>query len=828
MTSASRMTVADLHLSFIDPPREFGILPFWFWNDDLQDDELIRQIHEFHAKGFGGFLLHPRVGLSRRIGYLTDEFFRLVRLAVDEAARLGMKVVLYDEGSYPSGSAAGQVVAANPAHASRAIITRQQEVSGPAAGFWHPNPGRALTDELVAVVAGREMEPGMIDPTTVIELPIQEPELARYDLPAGQWRLTAIWHVHSGGAIRGVFPEQEDGHALAPAAGDILNPAAVASFLHLTHDQYFVHLADHFGSTVVAMFTDEPMVLGRGAKRGPKAWPFTPGFLAEVQAGWDEDITKWLPALWLDYGARTAEFRQHYTDAVNRRLERVFYGAQGEWCAAHGIALTGHPAESNDFGALRKFQWPGQDMVWRWVTPGAASALEGPHSCAPKCAASAAALQGSRRNGSEALGAYGWQLTLDGPNGCSTGTWYCGNNLFFLHAVFYSVRGRRAYESEPDLGIHNVWWPHFQLIGDYLRRLCWLLSDGQEICAVAILTHGNDAAWQAAKVLYQQQIDFLYIDDVALASASVDQGQLLIGQQRFQSVICDPTSADRLVAAEHPVLQQFIGEGGQWLADWQPEILVATLTAHVQRDVVWRGTAGSGMDLRVLHYRKAGRDFYLLVNEGETLLTGDLVLAGVGLLERWDPLTGSTQPWPSQQYNGCTHTSIRLERRQSSVLMVDPAGAPDAAAAASPDPGAILQEVQGPWRVADAEGNPLSLPCPGNWAQMAGWETFAGTLTYQTEFSLAPLDTAAPLFLDLGTVDDIADLWINDQRVGCCGWSPYCFRIDTFCHSGVNTLTVHVTNSIANHYEGLQLPSGLLGPVVLRRGGTVGQETVGQ
>ena len=83
------ITPSDLHHTFANPPREFGILPFWFWNDDLQDAELIRQIHEFYAKGFGGFLLHPRVGLSRRIGYLTDEFFRLVRLAVDEAATLG-------------------------------------------------------------------------------------------------------------------------------------------------------------------------------------------------------------------------------------------------------------------------------------------------------------------------------------------------------------------------------------------------------------------------------------------------------------------------------------------------------------------------------------------------------------------------------------------------------------------------------------------------------------------------------------------------------------------------------------------------------------------
>lgn len=812
MTTPDNLHTPDkLHQYFLDPPRAFGILPFWFWNDDLQDDELLRQIHEFHAKGFGGFLLHPRVGLSRRIGYLTDEFFRLVRLAVDEAAKLEMKVVLYDEGSYPSGSAAGQVVAANPAHASRAIITRQLAINGPAVGFWHPNPGRALTDELLTVIAGRESDAGVLDPTSLIELTIQEPELVRYDLPAGQWRLTAIWHVHSGGAIRGVFPEQEDGHALAPAAGDILNPDAVASFIRLTHDRYYEVLADHFGSTVVSLFTDEPMVLGRGAKRGPQAWPFTPGFLEEVQQGWDDDVCKWLPALWLDYGERTAHFRQHYTDVVNRRLERVFYGAQGQWCADHGIALTGHPAESNDFGALRKFQWPGQDMVWRWVTPGAVSALEGPHSCAPKCAASAAALQGSPRNGSEALGAYGWQLTLDEAKWLLDWHLVRGNNLFFLHAVFYSVRGRRAYESEPDLGIHNVWWPHFQLLGDYLRRLCWLLSDGVEVCDVAILTHGNEAAWRAAKVLYQNQIDFLYIDDVALATAQVEQGHLLIGAHKFRTVICDPPEQ-----ADHVLLDRLLEAGGAVVRTWQPETLLALLESQIKRDVLWQCTEGCAADLRVLHYAKAERDFYFFVNEGEETIGGTVALSTTGALERWDPLTGKSRPWPSQLVNDYCETTLQLTRRQSLILMVDPNGDHSATPALPPMPGKQVAELAGPWRVTDADGSELAIPTPGDWAQVAGWETFAGTLTYTTEFTLNANPSNAPLFLDLGIVGDIAEVCINGQTVGCSAWSPHYFRIDGHCHTGVNILVIHVTNSIANRYEGLQCPSGLLGPVTLR------------
>lgn len=796
------------HQTFADPPREFGIYPFWFWNDDLTDAELLRQIHEFQAKGFGGFLIHPRVGLSRRVGYLTDEYFRLVRLVVEEAACLDMKVVLYDEGSYPSGSAAGQVVATNPTYAARCLIAKQQHITGPAQGYWHPNPGRGLSDELIGVVAVQEIAPNVFDSATLTVLPVQAPELVRYDLPVGEWRLIALWHVYSGGTIRGVFAEDDDQHALAPAAGDLLNPDAVACFIRLTHDQYYQHLRDHFGSTIVAMFTDEPSALGRAPKRGPNPWPFTPGFLTDLQVGWADDVLRWLPALWLDCGPRTAAFRQHYTNKVYTRLERVFYGAQSRWCQEHGIALTGHPAESNDFGALRQFQWPGQDMVWRWVTPGSATALEGPHSCAPKCAGSAAALQGSRRNGSEALGAYGWQLTLDEAKWLLDWHLVRGNNLFFLHAAFYSVRGRRAYESEPDIGLHNVWWPYFQVIGDYLRRVSWLLSDGVEVCNVAILTDGNHAAWTAAKILYQNQIDFLYIDAPALDQAQVEGPLLVIGPQRFRAIVCDPPGA-----AKSPIIDHFVQAGGLLLTTWQTETLVETLVATVGRDVDWPDAP----DLRVIHYRKAEQDFYLLVNEGETTLQEELSLAVTGALAHWNPLDGTTTPWPGVIRDGRLYTQLHLPRRTSAILAVDSQAAPQPAVTPPPCAGAVIGEVTGPWQAFDATGQPVAVPCPGDWAQTTGWETFAGCLRFVTEFTLSTTQVSQPLFLDLGQVGDIAEVRINEAVAGVCAWAPYCLRIDHHCQVGPNRLEVWVTNSIANFYEGRQLPSGLLGPFQIRQ-----------
>ena len=67
------------------------------------------QIGDFEAHGVYGFVIHPRIGLPRDIGWMSPKMLRLMKLAVEEARRRKMYVILYDEGMYPSGSASGQV-----------------------------------------------------------------------------------------------------------------------------------------------------------------------------------------------------------------------------------------------------------------------------------------------------------------------------------------------------------------------------------------------------------------------------------------------------------------------------------------------------------------------------------------------------------------------------------------------------------------------------------------------------------------------------------------------------------------------------------------------
>lgn len=812
--AAAAPDLAVARAAFANPPREFGIMAFWFWNDDLTDHEIRRQIGEMAAKGFGGFVIHPRTGLSHRVGYLTEEFFRLVKVAVEEAARLGLQVVLYDEAGYPAGAVNGRIVAENPDWSAKAIFAVRHMIKGPRKGFWRPNPGRSLDYHLLSVVAGRLTGDNTLDPASLRRLTWNEHETVAYDFPEGDWQLCAVWAGPSGGNTRGAFPEQEDGHATAPAASDILRREVVDRFIRLTHDEYYTRFKGHFGRTIMGMFTDEPSPRGRifDPERRVHLHAWTEGFLERLQQTWEGDVTLWLPALWLDCGPRTADFRLAYHKTEQALLNEAFYQPVSEWCERHGLALTGHCAHSNEMGTLRYFQWPGQDLVWRMVAPGNDSGTTGADSLVAKAGTSAARLGRRRFNVNEVFGGYGWQLTLDEVKWVLDWLFVRGTNRIYLHASFYSVRGRRAFESEPDLTFQNVWWPYFGGLCDYSRRMGWLITDSELVAPIGVLSDGDRLSWQASVALQQRQIDFVFVDDPALAAAEVGEGALQAGDQRLQLLVVDqPGSLSPRAAAR---LAEFEQAGGRVLRDWTPENLADQCVAVIGRDVAWSGDPG--MALRVAHHRKHGLDFFLLVNEGEQPLEGEVLLSVTGRVERWECWDGTTRPWPARRDgNAGMRVSLRLERRESAVLAVDPRQEPVQSGTPPGRPGAVVATLTGPWTVTRPDGESTALAGLGDWAQAAGWETFAGTLCYRTTFD-APAGRPLPRFIDLGRVGDIADVRLNGVTLEARRWAPYVTSLAGAVRPGVNQLEIQVTSSIANRYYGGQLPSGLMGPVSLR------------
>lgn len=600
----------------LEARREFTLVPFWFWNDRLEEREVLRQIADFDAHGVHGFVLHPRVGLPRDTGWMSEKLLGFMRTAIEEAARRRMTVFLYDEGMYPSGSSSGQVVAEDPRFRCRGIDHRVLDADA--------SPALGADERLVAVVPRRDGRR-----IAVFDRPVDAVIRGLHYVQDDPPRAPGPDDPSRPGSPRPDPPED------TPPAADILNPEAVACFIRLVYDRYHAALGDHFGRTVQAIFTDEPGLLGRLREKAALA-PGTTGILAHVSAHLGYDFTPHLPALWYDDEEDAARHRRDWQKAVRARLEATYYEPLHRWCEAHGVALVGHPEKPDDIGPLRHFQIPGQDVVWRQVLPGTPSAVEGPQSTQAKCSASAALHLGRRRNANEFAGAFGHQLTFDELRWLADWLLVRGVDLLIPHAFYYSVRGPRVDERPPDVGPNSPWWGDFRTFADYAARLCALNAEGRPVCDVAVLGLSDELPWRAAKALFESQIDFHYLEARHLwEDAVVDEAGVRLAGMRYRALVLDgiepPAKADAALAT--------LRRSGR-LVLWADGGLAA-VERLVARDV--RLTPANAA-VRFRHVTWEGGDHYLLFNEGGGDVRCSLEVSARGPRLWLDPWRGSALP----------------------------------------------------------------------------------------------------------------------------------------------------------------------------------------
>ena len=635
-----------LPAEWLDPPREFSQAPFWFWNDDLSKEELARQMGDFQAHGLHAFVIHPRAGLPESIGWLSERMIEFMRFTIEEAARRDMWVILYDEGMYPSGSSSGQVVAESAAYRTRGLVSIDLDEAEPGT-------------EVRGVRIGSDGEPELAPGQTLVAIVRRKTNghrVAVVDRAAGEGRsyIRGLHFTEKDPPRRPSRREVAENH---PPAADILNPEAVACFIRLVYQRYYDEFGRHFGKTVKAIFTDEPSLLAKGAERGMV--PGTTGILKHVNAFLGYDFTEHLPALWYKDEPDAELHRRNYNRALQARLEETFYRQISKWCDDHGIALTGHPMGPDDIGHLRHFHIPGQDIVWRYIEPGKPSALEGEQSTQGKCASSAMIHLGRRRNLNEYCGAFGHNFTFEEMQWLANWLLIRGCNLLVPHAFYYSVRGPRIDERPPDVGPNNTWWPRFKPFAQATSRLSWLNTDSTHVCELAILGVNDYLPWRSAKVCFQHQRDFNYLEARHLwEDARVDADGVRIAGMHYRAVILEeeaPAQAKRAI--------ETLAKAGRVIR-WNPSMsdseLVRGIDKLVEPDV---RVSGQARDLRVRHVRKAGADYYLLFNEGaeDLELSPELSVRGPKLL--LDPVTGAHERLPDDR-------PVKLAKHALRVLLV--------------------------------------------------------------------------------------------------------------------------------------------------------------
>ena len=530
---------------FPEPPREYSSAPLWVWNDMLTDEQIVSTLEDLASQHVKQVFVHPRPGLMTP--YLSDEWFRLWKLALKTAERLDMNVWIYDENSYPSGFAGGWVPELMPESVGRGLSVKQVK------RFQDIDP------DAVAVfrVEGERYEN--------VTSSIQD----KKSLPDGQYLVFSL--------VRAAPSPWHGGRAYV----DLLYPGVTEKFLEVTLEAYRREVGDAFGQRIPGSFTDEPRLLSAGQL----TW--TEDFAEQFQERFAYNLVDHLPALVQSVGDWKRVRHDYYRLLLDLFVER-WARPYSEWCEKHGLEFTGHYWEHE--WPLCRFV-PDNMAMYAWHQRPAIDCLmnqyaEHTHAQfgnirAVRELSSAADQCGRTRTLCELYGAGGWDLRFQDMKRIADWLGVLGVNTFDEHLSYVTIRGARKMDHPQSFSYHEPWWSSYHVLADYLTRLSLVLSSGQHVNEILVL-EPTSTAWlyqvdratsshleqlgenffNLVKSLEFGQIEYeLGCEHIMANLGKVQDGYLVVGKRKYHTVVL-PQTCENLEKTTLDLLRQFLLAGG--------------------------------------------------------------------------------------------------------------------------------------------------------------------------------------------------------------------------------------------------------------------------
>ncbi|WP_179215879.1 glycosyl hydrolase [Paenibacillus sp. MY03] len=684
--------------SFAEPTSKYRPSPLWAWNDEMTEDRIREQLREMKANGMGGAFVNPRPGLVNP--YLSEEWFELWTAALDESEKLGLKLYIYDENSYPSGFAGGHVPSQLPDCLASAVIMRELSYDElpsvlPIASGTLNRPGHPIR----VFAAGKA---GSSDGELSVGSDVTH-------LPFGEWR------KHGETFLLFEIGAPETNPWLGGFAyTDLLRPEVTELFLSSTYEAYRSRYGDKLGELIPAIFTDEPEISPGNLfqQAGADFLPFSYWFAGQFEERNGYDIKDYLPCLFRDIAGDSFDrdplkVRYDYYNTIHELWVENFLRPISEWCKEHGVAWTGHFVEHNwpypwgrsspaVMSLYEYMQWPAIDILRSnsLRQPG----FEGTEMLmlVLREASSVANQLGRERVVCEAYGAGGWDS--DFKDYKRIGDWLFVHGINFLapHMILSSLAGARKRDHPQSFDWRQPWWGEYGRMNDYYGRLSYLLTQGETRNRILVLnpclstymeTPGSQQGelrvnnpprhpdmtkfLQAVQRLCDKGWNYDLGDEYIIEHHGRIQDSAFIVGERDYDIVVYPDSMKAMRASTFKLLSEFLASGGVVLAlgdvgeriegELSPETarlaaepgwisvrdmagLEREMSARIVPDLVWlepeRLPAG-------VHYLKRdmkdGSAVYYIVNSSLEQVEASFSVAGVRA-ERWDAWTGDKVP----------------------------------------------------------------------------------------------------------------------------------------------------------------------------------------
>lgn len=822
--------------------RDNHIFPF-LWMRGEEESVLRTEIEKIYEAGIRSVCLEARPHPD----YAGEQWWHDVDVVIDEAKKRDMTIWILDDAHFPTGMA-NNAMKDHPEKVRRFLVSQFVDVVGPMPAaqvdvellttkqftwmdFGKPDY-KPLLDEtrLVSVTACR-MAHGDNEEGEALDLTDKVRDgMLTADIPEGVWRI----HVNFVTTAFNYKPEYIN----------YIEADSVRLLIDEVYEKHYARYGELFGSVIAGFFSDEPGFYNCEGYdencfiglRMPLPWGRE---LEEVLlAEYGETLYRDLALLFADHDDKTHRaLRVAYMNAVSTLYGKNFTAQLGDWCRAHGVEYIGHIVEDNCgymrlgagvghyFRAIEGQDMAGIDNIGYQLMPcnDVASRHTGFSDIEPtfyhyylgKLGASAAAIDPKKRGRlmCENFGAYGWRLGVRDMKWLADYWISQGVNYFVPHA--FSMAEYPDNDCPPHFYARgrNPQFPWFCELMKYVDRLCKLFSGGQNVPQVGILFEA-EADWSGrtmrgpviGKELISHQLDFMVLPaDVLREGAVVEDGTLVVNGRRMGALLvpaCEfiPADAARFISAhpELPVL--FVDRFPEGIAEMPADgdaLLTAALRDRktVALEKLSESLRGMGLAdtlaikgaseaLHSYHYRKDGKDLWMLMNvSSNETLNLELTLPA-GRYGRYDVREDRIEVF--------TGPALTIAPYQSAVIVSDP----ESAVPAREDLGVsydrivfdgfdlTLKEIGGGIEtIRDFELKPVS-----NFKR-----DFSGELLYTSEFTLPWMPRRAVFSAQY--VYECMELTVNGKSLPLVYAPPYEQEITDALKPGENEITVRVATT---------------------------------
>ena len=625
--------------------------------------------------------------------YLSDEWFALCRYAVERGKKLGMKIWIYDENSYPSGFAGGHVPAEMP-DAVRSGLSMNHVSELPAT--WADEPLLVL----------QKTKAGFVDITKDVKLK-----------PFG----VGDYYVFT------VVRQQPNPWYGGFTYVDLMRREVTEKFIDLTLNAYKRSIGSEFGKVVPGVFQDEAEINPASVPNMPSV-NYTPALFKKFEARWKYDLRLHLPSLYEDVG----DWQQVRHDFYSTILDLFINGwakPYFEYCTKNKLSLTGHywehewprPVVNPDNMAFAAYAHiPGIDILMNDFQMDTHAQFGNARSV--REIRSAANQLGKRRTLSETFGAGGWDMTFFDQKRIADWEYVLGVNFMTQHLSYATIKGARKTDHPLSFSYHEPWWNSYNVLADYYGRLSVVTSLGAQENRILVI-EPTTTAWMyyASKgdlgrfheiekgfqgfinELEAAQIEYdLGSEHIIRQHARVLNNHFVIGERSYDLVILPPT-LENLDETTFSLLGQYLASGGRVLCYGNPP----TFLSGRQTDLIgktarkyassWTSTYNphdfvsiehlcppkvsfkvpaprDTVPQLLFHHRRTFKDFelLLLVNTSDKAAVAGGVSVPGRACEQWDGFTGAIKPYPFRTEKGVVKVDFSLPRGGSLLLCFRP------------------------------------------------------------------------------------------------------------------------------------------------------------